>query len=329
MNQARTRVLVTGGSGFIGRHLCQQLVQQSYAVNLLSRRPEPGEKSGLHSSESSAYIGDISDPEILNQALEKVEVVYHLAGIAHVDGPDKSALQSVNIDGTANLIKAAQAAGVQKIIYFSSSLAAAAETAAAQATDYGASKYQAEMLLTQAAESGELDVCILRSVNVYGTGMKGNLAAMIRLISKGILPPLPRVEARFSLVEVKDLCQAAIIAAEHDASKGKTYYVTDGVDYNINEIEQAIYKALGKVKPRWHIPRVVLYAAAAGAELFGKLNGRKSGLGTRTYRNLISGNVYSNAPICNELGFKFTTTFYNELPGIVTGFDNYKLERSE
>jgi len=321
MSQESTRVLVTGAGGFIGQHLCASLGQKGYEVIKLLRHPELLSVSSAVAYNNN-YIGDINDTELLARALEGVKIVFHLAGLAHVDGPDKAALQSVNSDGTASLIKAAQAAQVEKIIFFSSTLATAAESAADAVTDYGKSKYQAELLLKQASEESGFDVSILRPVNVYGAGMKGNLYAMARLIAKGILPPLPRIDARFSLVAVADLCVAAMLVAESGSTNGKTYTITDGIDYNINEIEAAIYAALGKVKPRWRCPRVVLFVAAAAVELFTNLTGRKNGLGRRTYRNLVNGNTVSNSSICDELGFAPLTTFYNELPDVVASLDN-------
>lgn len=313
--------MVTGAGGFIGRHLCKQLGQHGYEViALLRQHPLPGSATGA--AEFDFHLSDIRDTQQLAKGLDGVELVFHLAGIAHVEGPGKSVLQSANRDGTASLIEAAQIAGVRKIIYFSSSLAGAAESGAEDSTAYGESKYQAEQLLMRARESTDLEVCILRPVNVYGPGMKGHLVTMIKWIRKGLLPPLPTLPARFSLIEVTDLCQAAILSAENNSTYPKTYYVTDGVDYNINEIETAIYTALGKVKPRWRCPRVILYAAAVGAEILGRVTGRQSGLGRRTYRNLVSGRTFSNSPICDELGFKPSTTFYNELASIVADLDN-------
>jgi len=323
-----TRVLVTGAGGFIGRHLCVQLREKGYEVVKLLRRQEFLSTSPAV-AENENHIGDINDTELLNRALDGVKIVFHLAGIAHVDGPDKGTLQSVNSDGTASLVKAAQAAQVQKIIFFSSTLATAAESATDTVTDYGESKYQAELLLKQASEKSNLDVCILRPVNVYGPGMKGNLLAMVRFIAKGTLPPLPKLDARFSLIAVSDLCLAAILAAESGSANGKTYIITDGLEYNFNEIEVAIYTTLGKLKPSWHCPRMVLFVAAAAAELLASLTGRKNSLGRRTYRNLMSVKPFSNSPICEELGFAPSTTFYNELSKIIVSIDAKQQKISE
>lgn len=316
MTSNKPRVLVTGASGFIGRHLLDMLANQGFQVVALRRRQQFC-NLGQTIPDKNNHIGDINDRELLERAMEGVQFVFHLAGIVHVNNPDSPSLQSINVDGTASIIKAAQSKGVSKIIFFSSSLAGDAEVDPNTATDYSKSKLAAENLLMQASHSTAQSVCILRPVNVYGPGMKGNLDNLIRLIRKRLLPPLPNVHSQFSLIGIHDLCRAAIIAAESDKSANRVYWVSDGIDYHLNEIERAIYTALGRVKPRWHCPRVILYAAALVAEATNWIRGGKSSLGLRTYRNLTTGKVHSSQAICEELGFTATETFYDKLPEII------------
>ncbi|MEX0619733.1 MAG: SDR family NAD(P)-dependent oxidoreductase [Pseudohongiellaceae bacterium] len=312
---ASQTVLVTGAAGFVGRELCRQIAAESDAPVALrvwthQLRPLPD----LH-EDVARFHGDILDQRVLREATRGVDTLYHLAGLAHVNRFPAEEMHRVNTQGTRALLDAAAANGVGKIVFFSSCLAHRAETGAAKATPYAHSKLAAERLLLQ-AENGPA-ACILRPVNVYGRGMKGNIRTLIKLIAARRCPPLPRLNNTLSLVGVGDLCRAARLAGGSDQANGRTYDVTDGVDYRINDIERAIYQALGRKSPRWHTPAMVLYAAAATAELLGKLRNTRGGIGLRTWRNLVEGNRYSNTAISRELGFAPAESLYSELPGIV------------
>ncbi|MBT8146721.1 MAG: SDR family NAD(P)-dependent oxidoreductase [Gammaproteobacteria bacterium] len=315
----RKKVLVTGAEGFIGSELCRQLADAGYPLVKLSRSPAKKSDSETFGNEFATqdFSGDILDRDLLDRAVSGVQVVFHLAGIAHVDGPSAEYLHSVNVKGTTTLTEAAVAAGVEKIIYFSSSLAAAAERNLPEQTAYGRSKYRAEQSLLTITRDTSLKATVLRPVNVYGSGMKGNLAAMIRLIGRGVLPPLPKTDTQLSLVGVQDLCAAALLAAESEQANNKIYSVTDGQVYRLNDIEAAIYQALGRNKPRWHSPRGLYFLAAATAGLLNRLGLVKTSVGTRSYRNLIADNVFSNQQICDELDFNPRQTFYTALPNLV------------
>ena len=154
--------------------------------------------------------------------------------------------------------------------------------------------------------------------------MKGNLARMASLISRSRSPPLPRLDTKLSLVSVEDLTQAITLSAVAPQANGKTYCVTDGSDYTVQEIEQAIYAALGKKLPARKMPRMVLYVAAVSMgwvrkilNLFGLGNRRAGGITGRTYKNQVTDNASSNVQLCEELGFKPTTSFHEPLPRIL------------
>ena len=144
---------------------------------------------------------------------------------------------------------------------------------------------------------------------------------MMSLISKRLMPPLPVLETRISLVSANDVCQAIQLALSSSLAIGKTYTVTDGEDYKISDIEAAIYTQLGRKSPSWRTPRMILYAAAGLAgvlsTVLSKILGTGGGINSRTYRNLTQDNVFSNQALCTELGFTPTTTLYLQLAEIL------------
>lgn len=305
--------LVTGASGFIGSALVQRLLDRQYRVHVLSRRPV---EEGPDASDCHQFTGDIRDEGILRQACAGVDVVFHLAAYAHVNQHDEEQMRAINVDGTRAVLAAAKASGVRRIVFFSSSLASA-EKKDVPLTSYGRAKLDAEQLLLAAVDAGEIEVCCLRPVNVYGPGMKGNLLTLIRLISKGVLPPLPVPSATLSLVGHRDLCEAALLACESPRANGQIYAVTDGRTYTMKGIEVTVRRALGKPPLRWQTPLPMLWVGAAVLEVLGRVLRLTNAPGLRSYRVLTTDNVFSCEKIQNELGYNPAATFTDELPAIL------------
>ena len=259
-------------------------------------------------------MGDLHDAQSLVEACSGVDTVLHLAGVAHVSRNEKH--DTTNVVGSKNLLKAALQQKVRRIVYLSSSLAAAAEANSGDITVYGKGKRTTELHLLEAANRGQIEALILRPVNVYGIKMKGNIASMISMIHRGRLPRLPALSSRISLLGVEDLASAIVLAANTNQAS-RIYTVTDGQDYPIAAIEEAIYRCLGKRMPRWRTPAVIVYAASVMAGAVARLRGRDTGISSRTYRNLTADNLFKNEDICAELGFRPSQNLYQVLPEIV------------
>ena len=316
MSDTPLRILITGATGFVGRALCHALMSEGHDVQILLR--DPSQFSQVPLGLGAGYIiGSLEDERSLDEACSGRELVIHLAGLSHVGkGLERQAMES-NFVGTSNLLIAATNARVRRFLYLSSTLAEAAAKGEGDVTAYGESKFQAEQLIETASRQGKISSVILRSVNVYGAGMKGNISRMISMIEKGRLPPLPEVNNQISLISVDDLAAALLLAMETDESGQKSYTVTDGESYSVAAMERAIYAALGKPFPRWRTPHMVVYGASQIAGFVSSITGGSGAISARTYRNLISDNLFSNEKAVSELGFKPSTTFYEELPKLI------------
>ena len=341
MTAENNKILITGATGFVGQALCRHLVLQKGQV-VPEGREGQGRKEGLESRRSdgldiqllirdqsdlskiplqlgAGYIlGSMQDEASLVEACSGSNQIIHLAGLAHVGKGSEQQAMDTNIQGTRNLLKAAIDAGVSRFVYLSSSLAAAAALRQGDVTAYGESKLQAEKLLQRASSEGKIDVVILRAVNVYGPGMKGNIASMISMIDRDRLPPLPRLKNKISLLSVDDLAQALHLALAVLESKAQIYTITDGRQYVVGDIEKAIYRALDKTLRSWRTPHMVLYGAAVIAGLVSSITSGRGAISSRTYRNLISDNLFSNERAVADLGFAPSTDFFQQLPAIVT-----------
>lgn len=314
-------VLVTGASGFIGGHTQAYLLDMGFTVRVLLRSENT--LTTENHSRLQKYYGNIMDAESLNQACEEVDCIVHLAGIAHVSH-DEDYVHKINAGGTKLLLDAAIDRNVKKFILVSSSLAVEAMGDPDASTTYGATKLTAEKLIMDEHIKGNIVGVVLRPANVYGVGMRGNIALLIRLISKGYVPELPVLKNRLSMVGVNDLSRAISLSINSERANGRTYLITDGQQYSISAVEREIYKVMGKKMRGLKFPHMLLYLMFLAVDLLGrvlrifKLNlPALENLNLRTYRRLVSDNLFNNNEICDELSFKPESSFYSELPKII------------
>jgi len=313
------QALVTGASGFIGSHLCSYLRQHGWSVRGLSR-------SGIVPDGIEAVACDLADTPVPEEMIRGVDVVFHLAGKAHaLSGSwlDEEEYFPVNVKATRWLLNAAKAAGVKRVVYFSSVKAMSAtgcgphdESCGALPMDmYGRSKLMAEHLVLRGGFVPE--PVVIRPVMVYGNTEKGNLPKMIRAIRNGRFPPLPDTRNQRSMVHVDDIVHAALLAAEHPDAVRNVYIVTDGQVYSTRQMYIWICEALQKPIPGWQFPLPVLKALAKGGDVIGKIRGRRFMFDSDVLEKLVGSELYCSEKIQNELGFKAQYHLKEALPEII------------
>lgn len=319
-------VLVTGGTGFVGRRLVAALRERGARVRVLVRGqgtgiPSPlvGESWGGGGVETA--IGDLADAASLARACAGMDTVIHAAGFAHADAaatPDLAARHwAVNAEGTFCLLDAAVKARVERFVYLSS-VKAVGEPGpqcvdetwdAPPETPYGQAKRVAEARVLAVGREAGLHVVNLRPALVYGPEMKANLARLVEAVRRGWLPPLPETGNRRSLVHVDDVAQAALLAAAHPAARGQTYLVTDGWPYSGRELYLILRRALGYSAPRWSVPAGMLDGMAALADGALGLTGRRDRPARAALDKLLGWACYDSARIGRELGYRPDWTF--------------------
>ncbi|MFO1424652.1 MAG: NAD-dependent epimerase/dehydratase family protein [Candidatus Competibacteraceae bacterium] len=311
-------VLVTGGTGFIGRWLTAALRERGARVRVLVRpnRATPPDWNGVETA-----IGDLADAASLTRACAKIDTVIHAAGFAHADAaatPECAARHwVVNAEGTFRLLDAAVTAQVERFVHLSS-VKAVGEPGphcvdegwdAPPETPYGRAKRAAEERVLLVGRQAGLHAVNLRPALVYGVGMKANLARLVEAVRRGWLPPLPETGNRRSLVHMDDVCQAALLAAAHPAARGQVYLVTDGRPYSGRELYLTIRRALGYAAPRWAVPASVLYGAAMLADGVLWLTGRRDRRIEAALDKLLGWACYDSTRIEQELGYRPNWTF--------------------
>lgn len=303
------KVLITGASGFIGRRLAAELVRRGHEVAALVRKTS--RTAPLETIPVALVVGDLSNPASLGPAVAGRDVVFHLAGV--VQAVDEADFQAANVAGTRNLVEACLgiAATIRRFVFVSSIAAAgpnATDRPAAEdepprpVSAYGRSKLAAERLVLEAGD--RLPATIVRPPNVLGPGSK-ELRMAARLLRWRISPAIGDDRPRTSLVDVDDLAEALILAAEKPAALGRTYYVTDGRAYAWPEILAALAGELGVRGPRLRVPFRAQLLAAGLAELVARRTGRPPPLTREIVR---AGRdrywIYDGSRIGRELGFR-------------------------
>lgn len=213
--RATGRALVTGGSGYLGAVIVEQLVEQGVEVRVLDLVDDPGGPAGVE-----MVLGDIRSTADVRAAVDGVDVVYH--NVAQVPlAKDDELFTSVNVGGTDVLLRASLEAGVRKLVHTSSSAVfgvpranpVTRATVPAPAETYGRAKLDAEHLCRAAASRG-LDVTIVRPRTIVGPGRLGIFGILFDWIADGAaVPVIGSGDNRYQFVHAHDVARACVLAA--------------------------------------------------------------------------------------------------------------------
>lgn len=250
-------VVVTGATGFIGRHMCHHLVEKGIRVRGLARSHPAEAMRGVE----IAIAPDLLDRDAVRRALVGASSIVHLAARVHAraEGRDdpSSECRRINIDGTSLLLEEGVAAGITGFVFASSVKAVAGqsdrmltdETAPQPVDAYGQSKLEAERLVRVISAREGLHAPILRLPNVYGPGMKANMGLLFRAVDKGIPLPFGSVANRRSFAYVANAVEAIEALMTRSAAMRSIVYVSDGEDLSTPALVRHIATGLGR-RPR-------------------------------------------------------------------------------
>jgi len=273
----RTAILVTGATGFVGRAVVERLSCDGAEVTAAGRST-----ATFADGVKFVRVGDLGASTDWSAALRGCAAVVHCAARVHVmrDSSDDplAAFRTANVDGSLALAKQAAAAGVRRFVFISSIKVNGEATVAGtpfRATDqpnpvdpYGMSKLEAEQALQRLAETGAIDLVIIRTPLVYGEGVKANFLSMARWIARGIPLPFGGITSnRRSFVALANLVDLIVTCIQRDEAVGQVLLVSDGEDLSTADLLRRTARALG-VRPRLlPVPAVAL---ALGARLVGR-----------------------------------------------------------
>lgn len=269
-------ILITGATGFVGNALVRSLINDGHQVSAVVRYCS----SEIPKSVSQFELGDLSlinneivdkkmtegvdiqspDEHALCNLLNDTDVIVHLAARVHVMD-DKAEdpvteFKKINTDFTINLAKKAAQSGVKRFIFLSTikvngesstDLSPFKETDNCSPVDpYAISKLEAEKGLLKTAQTTGMEVVIIRPPLVYGPGVKGNFASMMRWTKKGIPLPLGAVHNYRSLLALDNLVNFIRLCLTHPKAANETFLVADGEDVSSTELLRSVARAQGK-----------------------------------------------------------------------------------
>ena len=250
------RILLTGATGFIGRALIVELIQQNFNISIVVRQ-----KTNLFPDKVKQFVvGDFECNFDFSASLVKIDCVIHLAGKAHViekaKAPALDEFRKINTELTLNLAKQSVTAGVERFIFLSSigvngnqnnQPFLEIDTPNPQ-EPYAISKYEAEQGLLKLAKNSSLEVVIIRPPLVYGNNAPGNFGRLIQWASARFMLPLPlgTVNNARSLIAIDNLVSFIIICTLHSKAANEIFIISDDDNLSTTQLLKKIATAFNK-----------------------------------------------------------------------------------
>lgn len=265
------RVLVTGATGFTGSHLVRHLVADGASVRIVAR--DGAKALAMLPAGIDICTGDITDPAVVERAMDGVSVVYHLAAAFREPGLPDSRYREVHVDATLRLLEASHARGVRRFVHCStigvhSHIAdpPADETWPHTPGDiYQSTKSEGEIAALDFHRTRGLPLTVIRPAGIYGPGDM-RLLKLFRAVARRRFVMLGSGRVYFHMVHVRDLVKGMQLAANNDDAIGEVF-ILGGEEYcTLNELVRRIARAAGVAPPRLRLPVSPFYAAGAICE---------------------------------------------------------------
>jgi len=311
--QGTAKTLVTGATGFIGRHLLKRLLGERDRVRILVRH-EPADGL-LHDPRVEVFLGNLGNPDDVDRAVQGASEVFHLG--ATIEGWAED-FQCATVVGTQNVVNSALAHDVEKLIYMSSLSvihAAAARNGDKIAEDwplepfpekrglYSQTKLAAERIVSHAVLNRGLHAVILRPGEVMGPD-KIFLSGAVGREAGGRVIVLGNGKSTIPLIWVEDLVDAILAAAQRSRLDGGAFNLVDPEQVTQDELAEHYLKAKGRRVRIFHVPLAALYPAAAVLDLGLQVLGRNAPITPYRLRSAIGSRDFDCAAAAEKLGWK-------------------------
>lgn len=305
------RVFVTGASGFVGGALAARLQQRGDEVVGLARSETAA--ATLRDRGVTVVPGDVLEPSSLRTAMAGCEAVFHVAGVNSHCPKEPKQLMRVNVEGPQNVIRAAAATGIGRVVYTSSAaaLGEAAGTVGTEASPhrgsylstYDRSKHQGELAAFTAGRETGVEVVALGPSSVQGPGRQSGNAAIVIALLDGRLRAFVRTHV--SIVDVDDCVEGHLLAAER--GRGGERYLLNGETITSDEALAIAGRLSGRAQRVVMVPHVLAAGAAGAVELGFRARRRTSPVCRARVRTILHGHRYDASRSELELGLRYRT----------------------
>ena len=306
------KVFVTGATGFVGSHVARALAEQGADLRLLVRATSrTGNIDGLP---AERVTGDLEDIESLRRAMSGCEMVFHVAADYRLWTRHPQAMYGANVEGTRAILKAAQEAGVRRVVY-TSSVATMGFTGNGRSADedspvalgnmighYKRSKFLAEQLVLEAARAGQDVVLVNPTAPVGEQDIKPTPTG--RIVLDFLNRKFPAyVDTGLNLVDVSEVARGHLVAAEK--AKPGERYILGGENLTLKQILDKLASLTGLAAPTVQLPyAVALMSGAVDTFFTGRLLGREPRVTWDAVRMGRKKMFASSAKAERELGWK-------------------------
>ncbi|MEE2912574.1 MAG: NAD(P)-dependent oxidoreductase [Planctomycetota bacterium] len=321
---ANKRIVVTGGSGFIGAHLCHELKQQGNTIVILDL-VEP--RADIP---HDCFIqGDIRDVIAVREALEGCDEILHLAAAHHDFGIDEKTYFDVNEEGLRVITGVMDELSMRRIVFYSTVAVygtamspLSEETPPQPESFYGKSKLAGEKVLETWIQQGNDRQClIIRPTVTYGKNNFANMYSLLRQIDKGRFFFSSGSKNIKSLSYIENIADATLyLMDKNDLPPFAVFNYIDKPDLTSVEIAEACYTALGKKIPRLRIPLWMLLFAAIPFDIIIALTGKNLPVSTPRIKKLFVDQTKFEAQKIIDAGFKAEASVRNGIERTATWY---------
>jgi len=300
-------VLVTGASGFLGWHVARVAIERGCAVRALVR---PG--SRVEELPVETVTGDLRDPASLRRAVSGCGMVFHVAGDYRLWARNPRELYDSNVEGTRNLLEAARAAGVERVVYTSTVGAVGIppgglgdETTpvslADMAGDYKRSKFLAEQVALESASAGA-DVVVVNPTAPMGDhDFKPTPTGQIVLdFLNGAMPAY--IDTGLNVVDARDAAEGHWLASQRGRSGER--YILGSENLTLAEILRRLAALTNRKPPRVRLPYLVAWCAGASSTAWARVSGSPPRVSLEAVRMAKKKMWVTHAKATRELGYQ-------------------------
>jgi dihydroflavonol-4-reductase len=306
------KALVTGATGFVGAAVARALLQEGWEVRALARKGS--DRRNLRALAVEVVEGDLADSDSLARSLTGCEALFHVAADYRLGAFDPQQLYRTNVEGTRNILDAARAAGVRRVVYTSSvaTIGIPADgspgTEATRATvsdmigHYKRSKFLAEEVARDAARAGTPVVIVNPSTPVGPGDVKPTpTGQMVLDAAAGRTPAY--IDTGLNIVHVDDVAAGHLLAL-HRGRVGERY-ILGGQDMTLREILVEIAQLVGRKPPSVRLPGAVVMPIAYVAEAVARVTGRPTRITVEGVRMARKRMFFSSEKAARELGYQW------------------------